>query len=104
MSETKFYTHTERQAKLSSCIFLFLSFLIGDEKTEGSEPNDSKHYQNSTFSLFPPEPNFGLLLPFPNILTVTHFQMICLLFLCPDFGLHSGDEITAYSLSKSQSI
>jgi hypothetical protein len=27
-----------------------------------------------------------------------HFQMICLLFLCPDFNLHSGDEIATYTL------
>jgi hypothetical protein len=25
------------------------------------------------------------------------FQTICLLFLCPDFDLHSGDEIEAYT-------
>jgi hypothetical protein len=38
MSEIKFHNHTERQAKLSS-------FLRADEKTVGSEPNGSKHYQ-----------------------------------------------------------
>jgi hypothetical protein len=26
---------------------LIFSFLTADEKTEGSGPNDSKHYQNS---------------------------------------------------------
>jgi hypothetical protein len=26
--------------------------LTGDEKTEGSEPNDSKHYQNSISSFY----------------------------------------------------
>jgi hypothetical protein len=31
-----------------------------------------------------------LLLSFRNIWTVTHLQMIWLLFLCPDFDLHSG--------------
>jgi hypothetical protein len=50
MSEIKFHTHTEPQAKLSSCIFKFLSFLTADGKTEGSGPNGSKHYQNSTSS------------------------------------------------------
>jgi hypothetical protein len=33
-----------------------------------------------------------LLLPSPNMWTVTHFQTNCLLFLCRDFDLHSGDE------------
>jgi hypothetical protein len=28
---------------------------------------------------------------------VTYFQMICLLFLCPDFDLHSVDEIATYT-------
>jgi hypothetical protein len=39
MSETKFHTNTEPQAKLSSCIFLFLSFLTADKKAKGSGPN-----------------------------------------------------------------
>jgi hypothetical protein len=34
----------------------------------------------------------------PNIWTVTHFQTICLLFLCPDFYPHSGDEILPKSI------
>jgi hypothetical protein len=50
MSGTTFHTRTEPQAKLSSCIFSFLSFLTADKKTEGSEPNDSKYYQNSISS------------------------------------------------------
>jgi hypothetical protein len=27
----------------------------------------------------------------------SNFQTICLLFLCPDFDLHSGDEIATYT-------
>jgi hypothetical protein len=50
MSETKFHTQAEPQAKLSFFIFQFLSFLTVDEKTEGSGPNGSKHYQNSISS------------------------------------------------------
>jgi hypothetical protein len=37
-----------------------------------------------------------LLNQIPNMLTVTHFQVICLLFLCPDFGQHSGDKTATY--------
>jgi hypothetical protein len=40
---------------------------------------------------------FWLLLLSPNIWTVTHFQMICLLFSCPDFDLHSGDETATHT-------
>jgi hypothetical protein len=43
MSETKFPTHTEPQAKLSSCTFSFLCFLTADEKTEGSGLNSLTH-------------------------------------------------------------
>jgi hypothetical protein len=47
MSETKFLTHTEPQAKLLSFIFQFLSFSAADEKTECSELTGSNNYQNS---------------------------------------------------------
>jgi hypothetical protein len=33
----------------------------------------------------------------PQIFELTHFQTIYLLFLCPDFDLHSGDEIATYT-------
>jgi hypothetical protein len=56
---------------------------------EGSKLNSSKHYQNS---VSPSESDFDLLLLFPNILTVTHFETICLLLLYHNFDLHSGDE------------
>jgi hypothetical protein len=38
MSETKFHTHTE----IIVLYILIFKFLTADEKTEGSEPNDSK--------------------------------------------------------------
>jgi hypothetical protein len=34
---------------------LIFMFLTADEKTKGSEPNDSKHYPISISSEFPPE-------------------------------------------------
>jgi hypothetical protein len=40
--------------------------------------------------------NFDLLLSFTNIWTMTHFQIIPLIFLCPNF-LHSGDETATYN-------
>jgi hypothetical protein len=40
---------------------------------------------------------FSVLLPFPNILTVTHFKIICLLFLCADFDLHFDGETATYT-------
>jgi hypothetical protein len=43
MSETKFDTHTEPQAKLWSC------FLTADEKTEGSRPNGIVAYIKEFF-------------------------------------------------------
>jgi hypothetical protein len=82
---------------ISSCIFQFLRCSVADEKTEGSGLNGSKHCQNSSSSYFPPELNFYLLISSANIWTVTHFQIICLLFLCPDLDLHSGDEIATYT-------
>jgi hypothetical protein len=50
ISETKFQTHTEQQAKLRSCIFWFLCFWTADKKRESSGQNDSKHFQNSVSS------------------------------------------------------
>jgi hypothetical protein len=45
----------------------------------------------------PLESNFDLLLSSPNVWTVTHFQTICLLFLCLNFDLHSVDEIATHT-------
>jgi hypothetical protein len=45
MSETKFHTNTEPQAKLALYILIY-KFLTADEKTEGSGLNGSKLYQN----------------------------------------------------------
>jgi hypothetical protein len=72
-------------------MFQFARFWTADEKTESSGLISSKHYQNSITSYFS-ESNFDLLLSFPNILTVTHFQVMSLLFLCHNFDLHSGAE------------
>jgi hypothetical protein len=49
MSETKFHTHTEPKAKFLSYIFKFLRSLKAD-KTEGSGPNGSMHYQTAISS------------------------------------------------------
>jgi hypothetical protein len=62
-----------------------------------SRLNGSKHYRNSVSSEFPPESNFDVLLSFLETWTVTQFQMICLLFLYPDFGLHSGNETPTFT-------
>jgi hypothetical protein len=53
------------------------SFWTADEKTRGYGPNGSKHYPNSISSQFPHESNFGLLLSFPNIWSLPHFQRTC---------------------------
>jgi hypothetical protein len=72
---------------LYSLIFMFFD----GRQEDSSGPNGGEHYHNSISFSFPLESNFDLLLSFPNIWTVTHFQTICLLFLYPDFDLHSGD-------------
>jgi hypothetical protein len=76
---------------------LTFTFFDSSVRTKGSAPNGSMHYQNSISSWFHPESNFDLLLSFPNTWTVTHFQVICFLFLFPDFGLHSGPETPTYN-------
>jgi hypothetical protein len=96
MSDTKFHTHTESQEKLYSFIFLF-SNIWQLEKTEDSELHGSKHYHNSTLLYFAPESNSDLLLSYQNVFIVTHFKIICLLDLCPDFDLDSGDETPTYT-------
>jgi hypothetical protein len=47
ISETKFNTHIETQAKFY--VFHFLHFSTADGKREGSELNGSKLYDNSVF-------------------------------------------------------
>jgi hypothetical protein len=65
---------------------------VADKKTEGTGLNGSKLYHHSISSSFLAESNFNLLLSFQNFGTVSHFQMICLLFSCPNFDLYSSDE------------
>jgi hypothetical protein len=45
-------------------------------KRQGSEMKGSKHSSNVICSWLPHESNFDLILSFPNILTLTHFQRI----------------------------
>jgi hypothetical protein len=47
MSETKFHTHSEPQAKLVSYILIFLSFSEAGENTEGSGLDCNRYYHNS---------------------------------------------------------
>jgi hypothetical protein len=70
-------------------------FATTDEKREGSGPNGSKHYMNSASSYVcvTPESNFDLLL----LSLVTHVQTFCLLFVCPEFDLHSDDGTPTYT-------
>jgi hypothetical protein len=68
-----------------------------DGKTKGSGLNVSKPDQNSIYSQFPPQSSFDLLLWFSNILIVPCFQTICLLSLCQNLALHSGDETAKYT-------
>jgi hypothetical protein len=65
ISETTFHTHIEPRSKLGFYIPIFF-FSTVDEKTEGSRPHFSKHYQNSISLKFLSELNFYLLLSFPN--------------------------------------
>jgi hypothetical protein len=61
-------------------VFTFLSNSVWIEWQQALP--EFKHILISTWT------NFDTLLSFPNISTVTQFQTICLLFLCPDFELH----------------
>jgi hypothetical protein len=58
--------------------------LTAGERTKGSAPNGSMHYQNSVSSWFPPESNFDLLLSFPdssnvNIYVLASFEVFTVL-------------------------
>jgi hypothetical protein len=60
MSETKSTPIQNHRQNYSLEYSNLLSFLTADEKTEGSGPNGSKHYQNSISSQFPPESNLNV--------------------------------------------
>jgi hypothetical protein len=52
LSETKFHTYMEPQAKLYSWIFYFLSFLTADKMTEGEGKSDWNNYVQSNTVAF----------------------------------------------------
>jgi hypothetical protein len=92
ISETKYRTHAKNHRQ--NYRLVYSNFLVFHQQTrkEGSGSSGNKHCQNSVSSLFPPESNFDMLLSFPNIWNVSYFLMICLIFLCSSFTLHSGDK------------
>jgi hypothetical protein len=52
-------------------------FYIAEGKSKDSDTNDAKHFHTLIDFQCPLESNFDLLLSFPNIWTVPHFQRIC---------------------------
>jgi hypothetical protein len=88
------------QARLRSCILQCSRFSTADKKTGCSGLNDTKQYQTPSSSEFAKETNFDLLLPFPNISSVTNLQKISLECLCRILDLHSVVE-TATCTSKN---
>jgi hypothetical protein len=81
--ETKFHTHTKQHVKYSSVYFI--TDVLRKREKRDSERNGSKHSRN-LIALYLSAMSFDLLLTFPNIWTLPHFQMI----YC-DLALHSAD-------------
>jgi hypothetical protein len=84
-------------------VFYILIFTLLDNRREDKRfwPSGIEHFQNSVSPKFIPESNFSLLLSFQNIWTEKYFRTICLLFLCPDFFLHFGDDSNIYLVLSS---
>jgi hypothetical protein len=95
ISEIKFYTHTEPQAKLWSCNSNFHAF---DSRRQDRRlwTERQQALQELNIFLISSWIKFWLLLLFPHILAVTYFQTTFLLFLCRDFD-HSGDDTATFT-------
>jgi fucose permease len=62
--------------KIIVLYIIIFTFLEADARKKGSGLNSSKHYPSSVSSLFRSVSNFDLLLSFPNVWTVPHFQRL----------------------------
>jgi hypothetical protein len=71
MPETKFHTHTEPHTQFIVLNILIFTFLDSRQKVRDWMVTSITRIQTP----FPPESNFDFLPSFPNIWTVTHFQM-----------------------------
>jgi hypothetical protein len=75
MVEAKFHTH-KTTGKIIVLYILIVMVLDSRWEDKSSELNGSKHYPDLICSDFYLKSNFGLLLSFRNIWTVSHFKRI----------------------------